>query len=59
MELDAQPPEIIIEPPSKAVKENKNFIRARIVDNQAVGEVSLMLKMEGEMNFREQGCPAL
>ncbi|TAL25694.1 MAG: PEGA domain-containing protein [Nitrospirae bacterium] len=55
MELDAQPPEIIPEPPSKAVKENKNFIRARIVDNQAVGEVSLMLKMEGEMNFQRVG----
>ncbi|MFA4829644.1 MAG: PEGA domain-containing protein [Thermodesulfovibrionales bacterium] len=55
MELDAQSPEIILEPPSKAVKENKNFIRARIMDNQAVGEVSLMLKMEGEMNFQRVG----
>lgn len=55
MELDSQPPEIILEQPSKAIKENKNFIRARIVDNQAVGEVSLMLKMEGEINFQKIG----
>lgn len=52
LEIDTQKPEIIFEPPAKAIKENKNFIRARIMDNQAVGDVLLMLKMEGEMNFQ-------
>lgn len=51
-ELDTQKPEVIFEPPSKAIKENKNFIQARVIDNQAVGDVSLMLKMEGEINFQ-------
>ncbi len=52
LEIDTQKPDIIFEPVAKAIKENKNFIRARIVDNQAVGDVSLMLRMEGEMNFQ-------
>jgi len=52
LEIDTQKPDIIFEPPAKAIKENKNFIRTRIIDNQAVGEASLMLKMEGEMNFQ-------
>ncbi|MCE5195392.1 MAG: PEGA domain-containing protein [Nitrospiraceae bacterium] len=51
-ETDTQKPEIIFEPPIKAIKENKNFIRARIVDNQAVGDASLMLKIQGEMNYQ-------
>jgi len=55
LETDTQKPDIVPEPPSKAIKENKNYIRARIVDNQAVGEVSLMLKLEGEMNFQRVG----
>lgn len=52
LEIDTQKPEIIFEPPAKAIKENKNFIRTKIIDNQAVGDVTLMLKVKGEINFQ-------
>jgi len=52
LKIDTQPPDIVFEPLTKAIKENKNFIRARVTDNQAVGDVSLMLKIQDEMNFQ-------
>ncbi len=52
LETDTQKPEIIHESLAKAVKENKNFIKAKVIDNQAVGDVLLLLKMEGEINFQ-------
>ncbi len=52
LKIDTQPPDIVFKPPTKAIKENKNFIRARITDNQEVGDVSLMLKIQGGMNFQ-------
>ena len=57
--IDTEPPNIIFEPITKAIKENKNIIKANISDNQAVGQVSLMLKMEGESDFQRVGmsCP--
>lgn len=51
-ETDTQKPEIVFEPPTKVVKENKNFIKAKILDNQGIGSASVMLRMEGEMNFQ-------
>ncbi|MBI4688768.1 MAG: PEGA domain-containing protein [Nitrospirae bacterium] len=52
LEIDTQEPEIRVEPLVKAVKENKNFIKAMIIDNQAVGEAALMLRIEGEINYQ-------
>lgn len=52
LETDTQKPEIVFEPPAKVVKENKNFIRAKILDNQGIDSASAMLRMEGEMNFQ-------
>jgi fibronectin type 3 domain-containing protein/tetratricopeptide (TPR) repeat protein len=51
LEIDTQPPNIIFKPFNTAIKENKNFVKATVSDNQSVREVALMLKMEGEMNF--------
>jgi fibronectin type 3 domain-containing protein len=50
--IDTEPPDITFEPIDKAIKENKNIIKANISDNQMVGQVSLMLKMEGETDFQ-------
>lgn len=52
LEIDTEPPNIMFEPLAKAIKENKNIIQANISDNQAVGGVSLMLKMGEEKDFQ-------
>jgi len=50
--VDKVKPEIIFEPLSKVIKENKNVIRARITDDQKIKEANLLLKIQGEMNYQ-------
>lgn len=49
---DTQKPEVIFTPLSSIIKENKNLIKAKAMDNQTMGDVSLHLRLKGETNFR-------
>ncbi len=53
MIIDTQPPEIVIEPIERTIKENQYHIRAVATDNQGMGNVSLLFREEGERNFQK------
>ncbi|MBI5191837.1 MAG: PEGA domain-containing protein [Nitrospirae bacterium] len=49
---DTQKPEVIFTPLSSIIKENKNLIKAKAMDNQKMGDVSLLIRLKGETNYR-------
>jgi fibronectin type 3 domain-containing protein len=50
--IDTQPPEVVVEPAARIIKENKYHLRAMVSDDQAVGDVSLLFRLEGEGKFQ-------